>query len=230
VTSRSSKKSAPDDPTPEASPEVEAPPAPEPDVASSPEAEPAAVALEPEEPASEEAARPALRSAVEAALFATPEPLTADRIAKAITGVDKRRVVAEIDALREEYRAQNRAFDVEEIAGGYHLRTRVDHAPVVERLVKERRDERLTTAAIETLAIIAYKQPISRAEIEAIRGVQSSTLIRTLMDRGLVRITGRAEVLGRPLLYGTTTAFLERFGLKSARDLPRREDFPPPKE
>jgi segregation and condensation protein B len=174
--------------------------------------------------------RAALRASIEAALFATSVPLTADRIAGAIAGVDRKQVVAEIEALREEYRAQSRAFDVEEIAGGYHLRTRPEHAPIVERLVRERREDRLTTAAIETLAIIAYKQPISRAEIEAVRGVQSSTLIRTLMERGMVRIAGRAEVLGRPLLYGTTPAFLERFGLKSVRDLPRREDFPAPKD
>ena len=174
--------------------------------------------------------RASLRAAVEAALFATSEPVTPDRIAKAVTGVGRREVVEEIEALREEYRAQARAFDVVEIAGGYHLRTKVEYAPVVDGLAKERRDERLTTAAIETLAIIAYKQPIARAEIEAIRGVQTSNLIRTLMERGLVRITGRADVLGRPLLYGTTTAFLERFGLKSIRDLPRREDFPALKE
>ncbi|MBI1852654.1 MAG: SMC-Scp complex subunit ScpB [Planctomycetes bacterium] len=226
--SRSREKGEPESKNDEPQPAA-APASDEPHTEAAPES---GVAVEAQEssPPAEAPARPALRSAVEAALFATAEPLTADRIAKAITGVDKRRVVAEIEALREEYRAQNRAFDVEEVAGGFHLRTRVDHAPVVERLVIERREERLTTAAIETLAIIAYKQPISRAEIEAIRGVQSSTLIRTLLDRGLVRITGRAEVLGRPLLYGTTTAFLERFGLKSPRDLPRRDDFPAPKE
>ncbi len=173
---------------------------------------------------------PGLRAAVEAALFATSEPLTPERIAKAILGADKRAVMAEIEALREEYRVQGRAFDVDEIAGGFQLRTRAEHALVVERLTRERSEERLTTAAIETLAIIAYKQPIPRAEIEAIRGVQSSTLIRTLLERGLVRIVGRAEVLGRPLLYGTTPAFLERFGLNSIRDLPRRDDFPTPKD
>lgn len=165
---------------------------------------------------------------VEAALFAAAEPLSAKRLALA-AGLDDlaeaRRLVRTLQGLLDK---DGSAFQVEELAGGYQLLTRAEFHPWLARLRRSADELRLSPAARETLAIIAYRQPIMRADIEAIRGVQCSELLRLLMEKGLVRIAGRHDSLGRPVLYGTTKKFLQVFGLKSLRDLPQVEELRPP--
>ncbi|MHC4474412.1 MAG: SMC-Scp complex subunit ScpB, partial [Planctomycetota bacterium] len=133
-----------------------------------------------------------------------------------------------IDTLNEKYLAVKNAFRIEQIAGGYQMLTLAPYNHWLKKLLRARSDSKLSPAALETLAIIAYKQPVMRADIEAIRGVAAGEVIRNLMYKGLVRIVGRAEVLGRPMLYGTTKRFLEIFGLNSLKDLPKAEELKKP--
>jgi segregation and condensation protein B len=165
---------------------------------------------------------------IEAALVAADEPLTAKRLVVA-AGLDDvaeaRRLVAR---LRELYDADGTAFQVEEVAGGYQLLTRAEYHPWLARLRRAAPELRLSPAARETLAIIAYRQPIARADVEGVRGVQCGDVLGQLMEKGLVRIAGRDESLGRPMLYGTTKKFLLLYGLKSLRELPRAEGLIPP--
>jgi len=163
---------------------------------------------------------------VEAVLFASDAPLTADEIARADEMLDEDQVEDALQYLRAEYDDAGRSFEVVEVAEGYQVLTRPEYAPYLERFDNVPRPSRLSGPALETLAIIAYRQPIGRIEIEYIRGVGSSGVIRTLQDRRLIDVVGRAEGLGRPLLYGTTTHFLEHFGFKSLEDLPRPEELP----
>ncbi len=161
-----------------------------------------------------------LLARIEALLFAASEPLPLRRL-KELTLVDDGRVVRDaLDALSAGYAEAGSAIALEEVAGGFQLRTRPEFAPLVARLGRRTETERLSPAALETLAIVAYRQPVLRADIEKIRGVASGEVLRTLVERGLVRIAGRAELPGSPLLYGTTTRFLEVFGLRDLRDLP----------
>jgi segregation and condensation protein B len=157
---------------------------------------------------------------VEAALFGADEPLTVRRLAM-ITGLkdagDVRQAIRKLQAL---YEKGGSAFQVEELAGGYQLFTRPEMHPWLLRLRQSSPDMRLSPAGRETLAIVAYRQPIMRAAIESIRGVQCGDTLRMLMEKGLVRIAGRHPSLGRPVLYGTTRKFLQLFGLKSVEDLP----------
>ena len=162
-----------------------------------------------------------LKSIVEAILFASDEPVPAARLAEAAgEGVTQEAVRAAVADLIAEYDSGGRAFTIEEIAGGFQLFTRPPYNPYLKKLLRARNQARFTQAALETLAIIAYKQPITRAEVEDIRGVACGDMIRTLMEKGLVRVTGRSELIGRPLLYGTTKKFLQVFGLASVKDLP----------
>ena len=180
-----------------------------------------------ETPRHQDAAEPTLESVVEAVLFASDEPLTAARLADIVeTGV--RQVRQCIETLNEKYGAANSAFRIEQIAGGYQMLTLSIYNPWLKKLLRVRSDTKLSAAALETLAIIAYKQPIIRADIEAIRGVACGEMIRNLMYKGLVKIVGRAEVIGRPMLYGTTRKFLETFGLNSLKDLPKAEELKKP--
>jgi segregation and condensation protein B len=165
-----------------------------------------------------------LKKRIEAVLFATDTPLSARRIAEALETTEGT-VRSFIEELRAHYDATGRAFTVEEIAGGFQVLTRSEFAGVVKQLFHVERQHKLSHAALETLAIVAYKQPIMRAEIEDIRGVQVQPILKTLQEQGLVRIVGRAEALGRPMLYGTTQKFLLQFGLKSAKDLPPVEEL-----
>lgn len=159
-------------------------------------------------------------ASVEAALFAAAGPLTARRLAE-VCGLGTARAAREqIERLRRAYEADDTAFTVAEIAGGYQLLTRPEHDAVIRKLVPKE-DLKLSPAAQETLAIVAYKQPLTRADLEAIRGVQCGEMLRQLLDLGLVRVAGRHESLGRPLLYGTTKTFLARLGLASLEQLPR---------
>ena len=166
-------------------------------------------------------AKATLKEIVEAVLFASDEPLSAERLAEAAgDGTTVAEVRQAVDELVAEYDTTGRAFTVEEIAGGLQLFTRPRFNKYLKTLLAARRRQRFTQAALETLAIIAYKQPVSRAEIEDIRGVACGDMVRALMDRGLVRVAGRSEGMGRALLYGTTKKFLQAFGLGSLKDLP----------
>lgn len=165
---------------------------------------------------------------VEALLFASGDGAPPARLAEAAGGVSPRRVRQAIDRLRAEYARSGRAFDVLEVAGSYRLYSRPEYDEQIARLERARAPERLSPAALETLAIIAYRQPIIRAEVDSVRGVQSGAILRSLLDRKLIRICGRSEQPGRPLLYGTTKRFLEHFGLASVKDLPRVEELKAP--
>jgi segregation and condensation protein B len=133
-----------------------------------------------------------------------------------------------VQKLQALYDQEGTAFQVEELAGGYQLLTRAEYHPWLVRLRRAATDLRLSGPARETLAIIAYRQPIMRADIEGVRGVQCSEVLRLLMERGLIRIAGRDDSLGRPVLYGTTKKFLQVLGLKSLRDLPVNSELKPP--
>lgn len=163
---------------------------------------------------------------VEAVLFASYAPLTADEIARADEMLDEDQVEEALRFLRAEYDDAARAFQLHELAEGYQILTRPEYAPYLERFDNVPKSSRLSGPALETLAIIAYRQPIGRLEVEYIRGVNASGVIRTLQDRRLIDVVGRAEGLGRPLLYGTTRFFLEHFGFGSLEDLPRPEELP----
>jgi segregation and condensation protein B len=168
---------------------------------------------------------PNLDNIVLALLFASDEPLSARRIAALIEDVTVADVKQAIETWNARADAEAWSIGIEQVAGGYRLATRPDYAPYVSRLYAGRRKFRLSRAGLETLAIIAYKQPITRAEIENIRGVGAGSVIANLMERSLVQITGKAKVLGAPFLYGTTQEFLEYLGLNSLRDLPSMEDL-----
>lgn len=163
---------------------------------------------------------------VEAVLFASDAPLTADEIARADSELDEDKVEEALQFLRAEYDDAQRSFEIVEVAEGYQILTRSEYAPYLERFDTVPRPSRLSGPALETLAIVAYRQPIGRLEIEYIRGVGASGVVRSLVDRRLIDVVGRAEGLGRPLLYGTTPFFLEHFGFKSLEDLPRPEELP----
>ncbi|MDP2956770.1 MAG: SMC-Scp complex subunit ScpB [Longimicrobiales bacterium] len=163
---------------------------------------------------------------VEAVLFAADAPLTADEIARADEALDEDQVEQAIRFLRAEYDDAQRSFQIADIAEGYQILTRPEFAPYLERFDNVPRPSRLSGPALETLAIIAYRQPLGRIEMEYIRGVGSAGVLKTLQDRELIDGVGRAEGLGRPVLYGTTQRFLEHFGFKSLEDLPRPEELP----
>lgn len=163
---------------------------------------------------------------VEALLLASSRPLSDARMGQLI-GLPAAGAAASvrnaIEQLNESYEQSGRGFRATQVAGGWQLLTLPDLAPLLKRLHSEHRDSRLSPAALETLSIIAYRQPIMRAEVEAIRGVACGEVLRALLERRLIRITGRAEQLGRPMLYGTTTQFLKVFGLPGLDALPALE-------
>ena len=163
---------------------------------------------------------------VEAVLFSSDAPLGAEEIARADEALDEDSVERAIAVLRSEYLDSDRAFDIVPIAGGYQLLTRPEYAPYLDRFDTVPKPSRLSASALETLAIIAYRQPIRRLEVEYIRGVGSSGVMRTLQDRDLVQVVGRGEGIGRPFLYGTTPQFLEHFGFDAIHDLPRPDELP----
>jgi len=170
---------------------------------------------------------PTVESVVEAVLFASDESITETRLAN-IVETSVKQVRQYIKNLNDKYKANNSAFRIEQIAGGYQMLTLSPYNYWLKKLLRARSDDKLSPAALETLAIIAYKQPVMRADIEAIRGVAAGEVIRTLCYKGLVKIVGRAEVLGRPMLYGTTKKFLEIFGLNTLKDLPKIEELKKP--
>jgi segregation and condensation protein B len=164
-----------------------------------------------------------LKAIVESLVFVSDIPLRPERIAEAIE-VERGKVVQILRELESEYRQARRGFVLEEVAGGFQFRTRAEHVEWVRRLNKSR-PFRFSRAALETLAIIAYRQPITRAEIEYLRGVDSGGVVKTLLDRHLVRILGKKDIAGRPMIYGTSREFLELFGLRDLAALPTLKEF-----
>ncbi|MGC4032581.1 MAG: SMC-Scp complex subunit ScpB [Tepidisphaeraceae bacterium] len=161
---------------------------------------------------------------LEALLFSTHHPLTAPRLAELLDVKVVKPVRDGIRELNKQYEAAGRAFRIEQVAGGFQMLTLPAYADLIKKHQQKEQDAKLGKAALETLAVIAYKQPILRVDVEAVRGVACGETIRGLMEKHLVKIAGRAEVPGRPILYGTTKRFLEVFGLNSIKDLPEQED------
>jgi len=166
-----------------------------------------------------------LAAEIEAVLFVSDAPLSIGRLSS-ITGESSAKTIRETLAeLEDFYRSHDRSFGIVEVAGGYQITTLPEYSGTVLRLFKTRRKARLSQAALETLAIVAYRQPISRTEVEAIRGVNCDGVLATLTERELIAISGRGEGLGRPFLYSTTSRFLEYLGLKDIRDIPDMEEL-----
>lgn len=166
-----------------------------------------------------------VKAVLEALLFVSGEPLSVERCASIVGHVTKSQVQAALRALQQDYQQDGRALQVVQVAGGYRLATKEQFAPWIRRLDKTKAPAKLSRSAVESLAIIAYRQPIVRGEIEKIRGVETSGVLRTLLERKLVRMVGRKDEPGRPIMYGTTKHFLEHFGLKSLADLPPLREF-----
>lgn len=166
-----------------------------------------------------------LAAVLEALLFVSPEPVPVARLASVIGTVSKAEIEQALKTLQEQLDQEGRGIQLVKVAGGYRLVTKADYAPWLKRLDKAKAAQKLSRSALESLAIIAYKQPLVRAEIEEIRGVETSGVIRTLLERKLVRIVGRKEVPGRPIMYGTTKFFLEHFGLQDLSQLPPLREF-----
>jgi segregation and condensation protein B len=159
------------------------------------------------------------RRIIEALILSSTEPISAMKLAEIIPYCKAGQAKDLVNELNTEYAEQDRAFEIWEIAGGYQIRTRAEFSGYLQKLQKERA-LRLSQAALETLAIIAYRQPATRAEIEEVRGVDAGATVKSLLDRQLIRIAGQREVPGRPMLYGTTRRFLEVFGLENLKNLP----------
>lgn len=162
---------------------------------------------------------------LEALIFVSKEPVTMKDLARVFKGVDRALIAAQIEQLQALYAADNRGLQLIEVAGGHQITSRPEHNEWVRELLDPKSPARLSTQALETLAVIAYKQPATLPEIIELRGIKSGGVVKTLLERRLIKILGRKEVVGRPLLYGTTKEFLMQFGLKDLDDLPRIEDF-----
>ncbi len=178
------------------------------------------------EAAEEMPKRPAaeLKAILEALIFASPEPLTPKAIYKLLDGETKEDIQAALRELAQDYERPG-GLQLVEVAGGYQIVTRPDLHEWVRRLFNERTTQKLSVAALETLAVIAYRQPVTALEITEIRGVNTSGVLNTLLERHLVKIVGRKQVVGRPFMYATTKEFLIRFGLNDLNDLPKVEDM-----
>ncbi|BCA80053.1 SMC-Scp complex subunit ScpB [Desulfuromonas sp. AOP6] len=164
-----------------------------------------------------------IKTIVESLVFASEAPIKAERLAEALD-VDKEVIVTVLRELVRDYETMRRGFHLQEVAGGYQFRSRPEYAEWVRRLQKNR-PFKFSRAALETLAIIAYRQPVTRAEVEYLRGVDSGGVVKTLLDKHLIRILGKKDIAGRPLLYGTTAEFLQVFGLADLSSLPTLKEF-----
>jgi segregation and condensation protein B len=167
-----------------------------------------------------------LKGAVEALLFVSEKPVSVDQIKEAVPGTAAADLKEVLSALQKDYEAPDRGMTVVEIANGWQMLSSGNFAGYIREFYKTRHKEKLSRPSLETLAIIAYKQPVSRTDVEMIRGVNSDGTVMHLLNKGLIRITGRKEVPGRPYVYGTTSQFLEYFGLRGLEDLPKLEEFP----
>ena len=169
-----------------------------------------------------------LKAIVEALLFSSHEPVPL-KMLTSLTEASSKEILWVLDELKKEYSVESRGIELAELAGGYIFRTRSEHASYVQKLFSERKSTPISYAALETLAIIAYQQPVTRIDVEKIRGVSADSTIQTLLERRLIKETGRLESPGRPILYGTTPEFMVHFGLKNLEALPpleaSQEDF-----
>ena len=165
-----------------------------------------------------------LKNIIESLLFVAEDPLSIDRLANVLDLDDRKTIREALHTLMAEYEARQGAFALREIAGGYQFRSRSEYVPWIKRLLQPK-PSRLSRAALETLAIIAYKQPLIRNDIEHLRGVDCGGVLRMLLERKLIRVLGRKEIPGRPLIYATTKQFLEVFDLKNLRDLPTPKEI-----
>lgn len=166
-----------------------------------------------------------LKAILEAVLFVSPEPVPVARLMAIVGTVSKAEVVQALDILAHDLDQEGRGIQLVQVAGGYRLVTKQEYGPWLKRMDKAKAAQKLSRSALESLAIIAYKQPLVRSEIEEIRGVETSGVLRTLCERKLVRIVGRKDVPGRPIMYGTTKFFLEHFGLQDLTQLPPLREF-----
>lgn len=166
-----------------------------------------------------------LKAILESLLFVSAEPIPLERLMVALGTVSKSELRQALQSLREDFDREGRGLQMVELAGGYQIVTRAEHAPWIKRLAKAKASPKLSRSAMESLAIIAYKQPIVRSEIEQIRGVEVSGVLRTLLERKLIRMVGRKDVPGRPIMYGTTKLFLQQFGLSDLSQLPPLREF-----
>ncbi len=166
-----------------------------------------------------------IKAVIEALLFASEKPLTFEQIKDALDNIGTDEIRKNIEELRDEYEKTNRGIRIVEIAGGFQMITAPVFVYFLKKLYKKQRPEKLSLPALETLAIVAYKQPVTRREIEAIRNVNVDGMIKGLLDKALIRVAGRKKAPGRPKVYGTTRQFLEHFGLRSLDELPKIEGF-----
>ena len=166
-----------------------------------------------------------IRAVLEALIFASPEPITEREVDRVLAGVAREAWQAALAAIREDYARDGRGLQLVEVAGGYQITTRPEYHDWVRELLDPKTPTRLSIQALETLAVIAYKQPVTLPEIIELRGIKSGGVLKTLLERRLIRIVGRKEVVGRPILYGTTKQFLLHFGLRDLDELPKIEEF-----
>ena len=166
-----------------------------------------------------------VKSVIEALLFSSEKPLALEQVKKVLDGYDTNQIRLIIEELRSDYERDKRGIRVVEVADGFRMITASDFAPFLKKFYKERKVERLSRQGLETLAIIAYKQPLTKNEIEILRNVNADGVMSSLLGKNLIRISGRKKAPGRPFVYGTTKQFLEHFGLKSLDELPKMEDF-----
>lgn len=166
-----------------------------------------------------------LATLLEAALFASPRPVPAEELAALDAEATGATVRAALDELRDHYDVEGHGVELVEQGGGWQILTRPEYAEAIERAQMAVRPQRLSGAALETLAIVAYRQPIGRAEIAEIRGVDVGAILKSLLERGLIEVTARGDGLGRPLLYGSTPLFLEQFALRHLEELPRVDEL-----
>jgi len=166
-----------------------------------------------------------LKPVLEALLFVSSDPISLDRLQSVLKGVERSRIKSLLFQLEEEFMLSNRGFHLVQIAGGYQFVTRSDLGHWIKEMERVRATSRLSKPGLESLAIVAYKQPVTRGEVEMIRGVDSAGVLKTLLERKLVKIVGRKEAAGRPMLYGTTRTFLKYLGLPSLSALPTLKDF-----
>jgi len=190
-----------------------------------------AVEEAPSEPAPAEAEEASVlppqhvRAVLEALVFASPQPITPKEIARVLQGVPRESWEKQLEELQADYARDERGLQIVEVAGGFQITTRPEYNDWVRELLDPRTPTRLSIQALETLAVIAYKQPVTLPEIIELRGVKSGGVVKTLLEKRLIRIMGRKEVVGRPILYGTTKQFLLHFGLKDLEELPKIEEF-----
>ena len=166
-----------------------------------------------------------IRAVLEALIFASPHPVTAREVSQVMQGVPKSAWLEALEEIKQDYARDGRGLQVVEVAGGYQITTRPEYNDWVRQLLDPKPSAKLSIQALETLAVIAYKQPVTQPEVIELRGVKSGGVIKTLLEKRLIKIVGRKEVVGRPILYGTTKHFLLHFGLKDLSELPKIEEF-----